>query len=626
LHSMVLPVTFPLAVGILCLLLPRAFNRARSVLATAGSAITVLIVCRLLLEWKQLPGNVPMMFSDPTWGSLRLDHLSSFILLATTVFGFLVSLYSMGYMSGKERLREYYAYLLWTIGISCGVILADNLLLLLIFWGLLGFTLYVMIGIAGPDASSAAKKSLIIVGGSDCLLMLGVTIVWVLTDTLTLSSIRLDLADGFRYVAFFCFAIAALAKAGAMPFHSWLPDCGEKAPASVTAFLPASLDKLLGIYLLVRLTTGMFVMNQAMNVLLMLVGAVTIICAVMMALVQHDLKRLLSYHAVSQVGYMVLGIGTGTALGIAGGLFHMLNHAIYKSSLFLCAGSVEKQTGLTDLDRLGGLAKAMPLTFVSCLVAALAISGIPPLNGFYSKWMIYQAVVDSGRNGSYLWIIFLATAMFGSALTLASFVKVLHSVFLCKRSVELRHRDIREVGFSMWLPGIGLAFLCVLFGVFAYQLPLTTMIFPAMGGAVQLSGAWYAGPATVLLLAAYALGLLVYLFSTVRKARFCDTYIGGEIMDEAFHHKGTGGKVENVEVTGVDFYRTVEDLSPFREIFGAAQRKLFDIYDVGSKAIFFFVEILRGAHGGLLPMYLTWVLAGLLVLWWLLFSGGRLAI
>ncbi|MCX6992291.1 MAG: proton-conducting transporter membrane subunit [Kiritimatiellaeota bacterium] len=626
LNSMVLPVTFPLAAGILCLLLPKAFDRARSVLATVASAITVLIVCRLLLEWKQLPGNAPMILSGSAWGSLRLDHLSSFILLVTTVFGFLISLYSMGYMRGKERLREYYAWLLGTIGIACGVILANNLLLLLIFWGLLGFALYVMIGIAGPEAAEAAKKSLIIVGGSDCLLMLGVTIVWVLADTLTLSSIRMDLADGIRYVAFFCFAIAALAKAGAMPFHSWVPDCGAQAPASVAAFLPAALDKLLGIYLLVRLTTGMFVMNTAMNTLLMLVGAGTIICAVMMALVQHDLKRLLSYHAVSQVGYMVLGIGTGTALGIAGGLFHMLNNTIYKSALFLCAGSVEKKTGTTDLDNLGGLAKVMPLTFVSCLVAALAISGIPPLNGFYSKWMIYQAMVDSGRNGNCLWLIFLATAMFGSALTLASFVKVLHAVFLCKRSAELRHRDIREVGFSMWLPGIGLACLCVIFGVFAYQLPLATMIFPAVGGVVQLSGAWYASVATVLLLAAYALGVLVYLLSTVRKARSCNTYIGGEIMEEVFHHKGTDGKVENVEVTGVDFYKTVEDLSPLREIFGAARAKLFDIYDLGGKVSAYFWEILRAAHGGLLPMYLTWVLAGLLVLLWMLFSGGRVAI
>lgn len=627
LHPMVLPVTFPLAVGVLCLLLPRTFYRARSVLALAGSAITVLIVCRLLLEWKRMPGNIPMMLSDPMWCSLRLDHLNSFILLVTTAFGFIVSLYSIGYMSGKDRLREYYAYLLWTIGIACGVILADNLLLLLVFWGLLGFTLYVMIGIAGPEASSAAKKSLIIVGGTDCLLMLGVTIVWVLTDTLTISSIRLDLAGGFRYVAFFCFAAAALAKAGAMPFHSWVPDCGEQAPASVSAFLPASLDKLLGIYLLVRLTTGMFVMNTSMNALLMLVGAGTIICAVMMALIQHNLKRLLSYHAVSQVGYMVLGIGTGTALGIAGGLFHMLNHTIYKSALFFCAGSVEKKAGTMDLDQLGGLAKVMPLTFVSCLVAALAISGIPPLNGFYSKWMIYQALVDSGRNGNYPWIIFLASAMFGSALTLASFVKILHSVFLCKRSVGLRHRDIREVGFSMWLPGAVLAFLCVLFGVFAYQLPLATMIFPAMGGAIQLSGNWYAGLATILLLAAYALGVFVYLISTVRKTRACSTYIGGEIMDETYYHgRGADGKKENVEVTGVDFYKTIEDIVPFHEIYDAAKKKLFDIYDLGGKVASFFVGILRSAHNGLLPVYLTWVLGGLLVLLWMLFFKFKLTI
>ncbi|MFA5042770.1 MAG: proton-conducting transporter membrane subunit, partial [Kiritimatiellia bacterium] len=607
-------------------LLPKAFDQARAVFATVAGALTVLIVGRLLLEWKHMPGNVPMLFSDPTWGSLRLDHLASFILLLTAVFGFLIALYSIGYMRGKERLREYYGCLLCTIGVSCGVILADNLLLILIFWGLVGLALYIMIGIAGPDAAAAAKKSLVIVGGSDCLLMLGVAIVWVLTDTLTLSSIRLDLAGGLRYGAFLCFAVAALAKAGAMPFHSWVPDCGEKAPAAVAAFLPASLDKLLGIYLLVRLTTGMFAMNTAMNTLLMLIGAGTIICAVMMALVQHDLKRLLSYHAVSQVGYMVLGIGAGTALGIAGGLFHMLNHTIYKSALFLCAGSVEKKTGTMDLDKLGGLARVMPLTFASCTVAALSISGIPPLNGFYSKWMIYQALVDSSRHGNYLWFVFLATAMFGSALTLASFVKILHSVFLCKRSAELRHRDIREVGFSMWLPCVGLAGLCVIFGVFAYRLPLTVMIFPAIGGGVAFSGSWYAGLATALLLAAYAVGVLVYLLATVRKARACDTYIGGEVMAEAFPRKGADGKAENVEVTGVDFYRTVEDLPPLHAIYGAARRKLFDIYDLGGSAASFFVELLRRVHSGLLPMYLTWMLVGLLFILWLLFFGGRLTI
>ena len=171
------------------------------------------------------------------------------------------------------------------------------------------------------------------------------------------------------YAAFACFVAGAFAKAGAVPFHSWVPDFGEKADAPVSAYLPASLDKLLGIYLLARCVTDLFTPTTGLYVALMAVGAVTILSAVLMALVQHDLKRLLSYHAVSQVGYMVLGIGTGTPVGLAGGLFHMLNNTIYKSALFLCAGAVEKQTGSTDLDRLGGLARVMPLTFVACTTA-----------------------------------------------------------------------------------------------------------------------------------------------------------------------------------------------------------------------------------------------------------------
>jgi formate hydrogenlyase subunit 3/multisubunit Na+/H+ antiporter MnhD subunit len=208
-------------------------------------------------------------------------------------------------------------------------------------------------------------------------------------------------------VAFLALVTAAFAKAGAMPFHSWVPDSGEKAPAPVAAFLPAALDKLLGIYLLARIVLSVFQLNAEMRTLLMVIGAGSILAAVMMALVQHDMKRLLSYHAVSQVGYMVLGIASGVPVAIAGGLFHMLNNVLYKSCLFLCAGAVEKQAGTTDLDRLGGLAKAMPITFISCLIAATAISGIPPMNGFTSKWMIYQGLVDSGKTGGWVWALSL---------------------------------------------------------------------------------------------------------------------------------------------------------------------------------------------------------------------------
>jgi len=170
----------------------------------------------------------------------------------------------------------------------------------------------------------------------------------------------------------------------------------------------------------------LFIYPFAIRAIVMILGALTIIIAVMMALVQHNGRKLLGYHAVSQVGYMVLGIGTGTPIGIIGGLFHMVNHAIYKSSLFLSFGSVEKRTGTPELDKLGGLAKKMPLTFIAALIGALSISGVPPFNGFFSKWMVYQGVLVSASQQGRIWQIVLnvcfVLAIFGSALTLASFI------------------------------------------------------------------------------------------------------------------------------------------------------------------------------------------------------------
>jgi len=331
--------------------------------------------------------------------------LSAFILLAVAFFGLIVAIYSVGYMKGREQQREYFTYLLWTLGVSCGVVLANDLLFLLVCWGFLGLTLYLMASIAGPNAAEAARKSLMIIGGSDALMLLGIVIYWNLTGTTRMDGGAIALDSPLAYTAFLTLLAGAFAKAGAVPFHTWVPGFGEKVDAPVSAFLPASLDKLLGIYLLARCVLDLFVPTPMMYGMLMLLGAVTVISAVLMALVQHDLKRLLSYHAISQVGYMILGIGTGTAIGLAGGLFHMLNNTIYKSALFLVAGNVEKETGTTDLDRLGGLARLMPVTFIACTVAALSISGIPPLNGFASKWMIYQGIISTGENGGLTWVV-----------------------------------------------------------------------------------------------------------------------------------------------------------------------------------------------------------------------------
>jgi NADH-quinone oxidoreductase subunit L len=221
----------------------------------------------------------------------------------------------------------------------------------------------------------------------------------------------------------------------------------------------------------------------------MTVGAVTIILAVMMALVQKDYKRLLSYHAISQVGYMVLGIGTAIPIGIVGGIFHMINHAMYKSTLFLTGGAVERQAGTTDLGKLGGLARSMPVTAVCFIVAAASISGVPPFNGFFSKEMVYDEALESG------WV-FYAVALLGSVFTAASFLKLGHAAFFGKRPESAA--SVREAPLPMLVPMIVLAGLCVFFGV-ANGVPLAGLIQPAVGAYVTAGESFAGFPASELL-------------------------------------------------------------------------------------------------------------------------------
>jgi len=206
-----------------------------------------------------------------------------------------------------------------------GAVLSDNLLLFLVFWGILGITLYKLISGRDEESSATAKKTLILIGASDSIMIIGIAIIWRITGTLNISSLSIPTVNTIQVIAFLALLIGSFTKAGAFPFHTWVPDYAKNASASSTAYLPASLDKLLGIYFLARITTKIFILNEWLTFLLLLIGAITIIVAVMMALVQHNYKRLLGYHAVSQVGYMIIGFGLGSMIGVAAGLFHLIN-------------------------------------------------------------------------------------------------------------------------------------------------------------------------------------------------------------------------------------------------------------------------------------------------------------
>jgi len=279
--------------------------------------------------------------------------------------------------------------------------------------------------------------------------------VYGVTGNLNMTRIAVALQDGggrsivFALAMFLCgFGL----KAALVPFHAWLPDAHPSAPAPVSAMLSGVVIKALGIYVLCRLVFNVFGASPEILVVIRVLGCVSMVIGVMLAIGQWDMKRLFAYHSISQIGYVALGVGLGTPLGIAGGLFHMVNHSMFKSLLFLNAGAVEYATETRDLKRLGGLNQAMPVTANTSLVASMSIAGIPPFNGFWSKLIIVVACVEAGQ----YWMALAAVLV--SLVTLASFLKVQRYAFF--EAAKSTLGTIREVPLLMRTAMVLLAVLC----------------------------------------------------------------------------------------------------------------------------------------------------------------------
>jgi len=417
-----------------------------------------------------------------------------------------------------------------------------------------------------------------------------------------MTAIHLPVAGRAASLAFVLLIIGATAKAGAMPFHSWIPDAALDAPLPFMALVPAALEKLLGIYFLARISLDLFQLQAAswLSTLLMILGCVTILLAVMMALVQKDYKRLLSFHAISQVGYMILGIGTCVPIGIVGGIFHMINHAMYKSCLFLTGGCVEKQTGTTDLQKLGGIVSKMPITFGCFVVAAMSISGVPPFNGFFSKELVYDGALERH------WV-FYALALAGSFLTAASFLKLGHAAFLGKARTDIS--SVKEAHWTMLLPMIVIAGFCVLFGVYN-PLPLRHLIQPILGA--RMEGHDFSGlPHNWILVGATVVVLI------------------GAVLNHLWGAKRAG--------SGLGAADHIHHAPVLNTLYDKAEQNWFDPYDIGLKVVHAasrilwevdriidfmyetfvvgvtrgFVAVVRAPHTGSYAMYLIWSLAGL---------------
>jgi len=599
--ALLFTILIPAVSGLVILVWGKAHRAARNTL------ILLAATANLALAWRLFGHIDQLVLPWAPFGmdfSLRLYHFSGFILLAAAGFCLAICLYCVSFMSARRHSGQFFAYLFFSIAFVNGAVLADNLVLLLFFWEGLLLTLFGMIIIGAPNAHKTAVKALIIAGSADLCLMFGIALCGTLAHTLTISQINLPLTT-LGGVAFIFLMLGAIGKAGAIPFHTWIPDAAIDAPLPFMALVPAALEKLLGIYFLARISLDMFQMSVAsqMTHVLMVIGAVTILVAVMMALIQTDYKRLLAYHAVSQVGYMILGIGTAVPIGIIGGIFHMINHAMYKCCLFLTGGAVEKQCGTTDLNKLGGLARKMPVTFICFIVAAASISGVPPFNGFFSKELVYDGAL--ARSQWYYW-----AALAGSFLTAASFLKLGHSAYLGKISDGMK--QVKEAPLAMLLPMVVIAGLCVLFGVYN-ALPLHKLIQPILGDKIaghDFSGWPESTKLVALTAAALVLALLNHLYGVWKSGR------GLGAADHIHHAPLLSGLYDKAEQRLFDPYeiglRLCRVIANSAWAIDRAINWLSDVFAAGLSLNL--ARWISRRHSGSYAVYLAWSVAGLVVL------------
>ena len=384
---------------------------------------------------------------------LNVDGLTAIMLVIVTSVSLLVQFYSQEYMAGDSGYIRYYAFLSLFTGAMLGLVLADNLVIIYVFWELVGVSSYLLIGFwfDRPAAAAAARKAFLVTRLGDIGFLLAILLIFVKAGTFDVAEIQaLAVTGALSAAVLTAFALGAFAgaagKSAQMPLHVWLPDAME-GPTPVSALIHAATMVAAGVYLVARLFPVFSQSHEAMTVV-GAVGGITAIAAASMALVMTDLKRVLAYSTISQLGYMMLALGVG---GYVPAVFHLLNNAFFKALLFLGAGSINHATNTNDLRLMGGLRRDMPLTFATFVIAALSLTGIFPLSGFWSKDEIISAAYEREM---YLFLLALVTvALTGLYMFRAVFLVFGGDYRGGEPDSGARHaRGPRESGWVMLLP------------------------------------------------------------------------------------------------------------------------------------------------------------------------------
>jgi multicomponent Na+:H+ antiporter subunit A len=353
---------------------------------------------------------------------LHVDALSVLFAFMGTSIGLLVLLYSVGYMARDNAATRFYCTMLLFIGGFVGLVYSANLFVFYLCWELVGLCSFSLVGFwyTNREAVAGARKVLLMTHIAGYGLLASVLVIYHRTG----SALWTDpnVAHSFTTGIFLLMLVAIVAKSVQVPLHTWIPEA-MAAPTPVSSLLHAACYVTSGVYLAARMHS-FGVWQPAWGATLVWIGTVTMAVGVMYAMVQTDLKRMLAFSTVSQIGYMMLGIGIGTPLAITAGLLHCLNHGFFKGGLFLNAGSVQHAAGTRDMNKLGGLAQKMPHTTLSWLIGIGSMMGIPLMSGFASKWMLYAAALQAGWAvpAMVAWAVSLGTVFLGAKATSAVFL------------------------------------------------------------------------------------------------------------------------------------------------------------------------------------------------------------
>ncbi|MDW7673122.1 MAG: Na+/H+ antiporter subunit A [Bacillota bacterium] len=405
--------------------------------------------------------------------TLYLDGLSLLFTMLITGIGTLVVLYSIFYLDSEEPLGNFYVYILLFMGAMLGVVTSNNLILLYIFWELTSFSSFLLIGFwyYRNESRYGAQKSMMITVLGGFAMLAGFVLLYVITGTFDIRELvaqaEVIKAHAFYLPALILILIGAFTKSAQVPFHIWLPNAME-APTPVSAYLHSATMVKAGIFLIARLTP-ILAGTAAWFLIVSTVGILTLVMGAFLAIRQTDLKAILAFSTVSQLGLIVTLLGYGTPAAILGATFHLLNHAAFKGSLFMMVGIVDHETGTRDIRRLSGLAKKMPYTAAIAGIGTLAMAGVPPFNGFLSKEMFFVASLEA-LSTTYVqaspWtILFPSIALLGSIFTFVYSMMIFHGVFFGPLTQDTDKKP-HEAPLGLLLPGLFLASLNIIIGLY----------------------------------------------------------------------------------------------------------------------------------------------------------------